>query len=185
MTVKKHSHPWAAIALAGLLAYPCPAVGAAKKRSSGGTTASTSRKLTPHHPATRSSGSQKLRASTRRGRNRRRHTLSQLHLDSGRVKEIQSALAQAGYLHGELTGQWDDRTRDAMRRYQADNGFPTTGLPEARSLMKLGLGPHPLPEDVDPRGAARASVDSTTRTNPSVDPHTRGASVSPGSPHQN
>jgi hypothetical protein len=52
-----------------------------------------------------------------------------------------------------------------MRRYQADHGFPATGLPEARSLMKLGLGPHPLPEELDASRAARASADT-----PMVDP---------------
>jgi hypothetical protein len=51
-----------------------------------------------------------------------------------------------------------------MRRYQADRGFPVTGLPEAKSLMKLGLGPHALPEALD-GSAARASAD-TPRNDP-------------------
>jgi len=86
-----------------------------------------------------------------------RYRLSRLKLEPQRVQEIQQALVQAGYLTQEPTGKWDDPTRNAMRRYQADNGFPTTGLPEAKSLMKLGLGPHALPEDCDPVARARAS----------------------------
>jgi peptidoglycan hydrolase-like protein with peptidoglycan-binding domain len=54
-----------------------------------------------------------------------------------------------GYLQGEANGQWDSRTHDAMQRYQMDHGFPATGLPEAKSLMRLGLGSHPLPPELD------------------------------------
>jgi peptidoglycan hydrolase-like protein with peptidoglycan-binding domain len=75
-----------------------------------------------------------------------------------RIQEIQQALVHAGYLNGEPSGRWDDQTREAMRRYQADHGFPVTGLPEAKSLMKLGLGPHPLPADVDTSSDARAGA---------------------------
>jgi peptidoglycan hydrolase-like protein with peptidoglycan-binding domain len=67
-------------------------------------------------------------------------------------------LVQAGYLNEEPNGRWDDQTRDAMRRYQTANGFPETGLPEAKSLMKLGLGPHPLAKDLDTGNAATASA---------------------------
>lgn len=73
-----------------------------------------------------------------------------------RATEIQQALFQRGYLHQEPTGTWDDATRAAMKRYQSEHGFPATGLPEAKSLMKLGLGPHPLPDDLD--AATQAQV---------------------------
>jgi peptidoglycan hydrolase-like protein with peptidoglycan-binding domain len=70
-------------------------------------------------------------------------------LQPERVQEIQQALIREGYLEGETTGQWDSRTHDAMLRYQTMHGFPATGLPEAKSLMKLGLGSHPLPPELD------------------------------------
>ncbi len=79
--------------------------------------------------------------------------------------EIQQALAKAGYLEEEPTGRWDDATRNAMKRYQTDRGFPATGLPEAKSLMKLGLGPHPLPADLDPSVTARANADAAAPPN--------------------
>jgi peptidoglycan hydrolase-like protein with peptidoglycan-binding domain len=83
-----------------------------------------------------------------------------LKLQPERVAEIQQSLIDAGYLQQEPTGKWDNATRDAMLRYQTEQGFPLTGLPEAKSLMKLGLGPHPLPPDLDPTAQARASADA-------------------------
>ncbi len=65
------------------------------------------------------------------------------------MEQIQQALIREGYLQGDPNGQWDARTHDAMMRYQTDHGFPATGLPEAKSLMKLGLGSHPLPPELD------------------------------------
>jgi peptidoglycan hydrolase-like protein with peptidoglycan-binding domain len=70
-------------------------------------------------------------------------------LQPERVEEIQQALIREGYLQGDASGQWDSRTHDAMQRYQTMHGFPGTGLPEAKSLMKLGLGAHPLPAELD------------------------------------
>jgi peptidoglycan hydrolase-like protein with peptidoglycan-binding domain len=81
-----------------------------------------------------------------------------------RIEEIQQALVQAGYSNAPPNGRWDDQTREAMRRYQADHGFPVTGLPEAKSLMKLGLGPHPLPADVDTSTGAKAGADTGSHT---------------------
>jgi peptidoglycan hydrolase-like protein with peptidoglycan-binding domain len=79
-----------------------------------------------------------------------------------RIQEIQQALVQAGYLKEEPNGRWDDQTREAMRRYQVDHGFPVTGLPEAKSLMKLGLGPHPLPAELDASSGAKAGADTAS-----------------------
>jgi peptidoglycan hydrolase-like protein with peptidoglycan-binding domain len=81
-----------------------------------------------------------------------------------RIQEIQQALVQAGYLNAQPNGRWDDQTREAMRRYQADKGFPVTGLPEAKSLMKLGLGPHPLPADLDASNGTRAGANTVSDT---------------------
>jgi len=91
--------------------------------------------------------------SSSRGRRHRatssQQRLARLHLQPERVQEIQQALIREGYLQGDATGQWDSRTHDAMLRYQTMHGFPATGLPEAKSLMKLGLGAHPLPPELD------------------------------------
>ena len=42
---------------------------------------------------------------------------------------------------GEPTGVWDQASKDAMTRYQADNGWQTKLTPDSRALIKLGLGP--------------------------------------------
>lgn len=94
-----------------------------------------------------------------------------------RVAEIQRALTQAAYLNQEPTGKWDDATRDAMRRYQADHGFPTTGLPEAKTLMKLGLGPHPLPPEADPTVRPQASAAPSLEPSPDDSPESASGYV--------
>ena len=58
-----------------------------------------------------------------------------------RATQIQSALIRDHYLDGEASGVWDQRTRDAMTRYQAENGWQTKITPDSRALIKLGLGP--------------------------------------------
>lgn len=116
----------------------------------------------PAHNTASASQHQGSAARSRHSANRRyrtlnsRQRLARLHLQPERAQEIQQALIREGYLTGDANGQWDTRTHDAMLRYQTDHGFPATGLPEAKSLMKLGLGPHPLPAGLDhgPAGAA-------------------------------
>ena len=110
----------------------------------------------------RKRSSAKRRVASRRVPSRQR--LARLRLEPGRVKEIQQALGKAGYLKQEPSGNWDDATRSAMRRYQADHGFPTTGMPEAKSLLKLGLGPHPLPPEVDPTAQAQSPAEAPIST---------------------
>jgi hypothetical protein len=100
------------------------------------------------------SSSRKRRRQTRSVKARKStfsRRLAALRPAPSRVEEIQRALIQAGELHEEPTGIWDQQTKEAMQRYQKANGFPVTGLPDAKSLMKLGLGPHPLPDDVQPQ----------------------------------
>ncbi|TAM82536.1 MAG: peptidoglycan-binding protein [Acidobacteria bacterium] len=90
-----------------------------------------------------------------------------------RVQEIQKALARAGFYHDEPNGRWDGATRDAMREFQKQNGFAPTGLPEAKPLLLLGLGPHPLPPGLGPLGP-EAGYGSQNR-----DTETSEASASP------
>jgi len=55
--------------------------------------------------------------------------------------EIQEALIREHYLTGKPTGVWNDETQQAMQRYQADNNWQSKTTPDARALIKLGLGP--------------------------------------------
>jgi peptidoglycan hydrolase-like protein with peptidoglycan-binding domain len=127
--------------------------------------AKTSKKPTPERV-----GKQTVRHSSsrhhyvRRRRSGYRYRLARLQPDPSRIQEIQQALIREGYLKQEATGKWDEATRAAMRAFQQANGFEVTGLPEAKALMKLGLGPHPLPESVDPNmvGSARSAPPAAT-----------------------
>ncbi len=60
---------------------------------------------------------------------------------SDRTREIQEALIREHYLNGEANGLWDTRTQEAMRSFQAKQGWQTKVLPDSRALIKLGLGP--------------------------------------------
>ena len=105
-----------------LLAVPAPAGGAAT-HSKGKSSKKTSGKPARGRHAWRARG--------------------QKGIDEARAREIQQALIREGYLDGKASGQWDARSKDAMVRYQADHGWQTKTVPDARALIKLGLGPTP------------------------------------------
>jgi len=62
-------------------------------------------------------------------------------IDQARTLEIQQALIREHYLTGEPSGKWDQETKDALLRMQAENGWQTKLTPDSRALIKLGLGP--------------------------------------------
>ncbi|MGD0507507.1 MAG: peptidoglycan-binding domain-containing protein [Terriglobales bacterium] len=62
-------------------------------------------------------------------------------IDSERAREIQTALIREHYMQGQPSGTWDSATQAAMQRYQADHGWQSKTTPDARALIKLGLGP--------------------------------------------
>jgi peptidoglycan hydrolase-like protein with peptidoglycan-binding domain len=65
----------------------------------------------------------------------------QQKIDSQRARDIQEALIRQHYMTGKPSGVWDDATQKAMQRFQADNGWQSKTSPDARALIKLGLGP--------------------------------------------
>lgn len=65
----------------------------------------------------------------------------QQKIDAKRTEEIQQALIREHYMNGEASGVWNDETEQALRRYQTDNKWQTKTVPDARALIKLGLGP--------------------------------------------
>ncbi len=62
-------------------------------------------------------------------------------IDSGRARQIQTALIREHYMQGAPSGSWDNATQAAMKRYQADQGWQSKQIPDSRALIKLGLGP--------------------------------------------
>jgi len=76
------------------------------------------------------------RAASAAPRARGQHSIS-----SERTGQIQSALIREHYLDGKPSSVWDQCTKNAMVRYQAENGWQTKITPDSRALIKLGLGP--------------------------------------------
>lgn len=76
--------------------------------------------------------------SWRRSKKRKR---GQQAIDGERATQIQQALVREHYLKGTPSGKWDVSTQEAMRRYQADQGWQTKEVPDSRALIRLGLGP--------------------------------------------
>ncbi len=115
------------------------------------TTSKSTSKTAPKKRATKPAGSKKVTAgktrkktSGRRSRRARRGAWKrrgQQAMDQQRIRKIQEALIQEKYLRGEPTGAWDDRSRQAMMKYQQDNGWQAKVVPDSRALIKLGLGP--------------------------------------------
>jgi peptidoglycan hydrolase-like protein with peptidoglycan-binding domain len=111
-------------------------------------------------------------------------------IDTTRAQEIQQALVREHYLTGEPSGTWDAATQEAMRRYQADQGWQSKTVPDSRALIRLGLGPsrdHLLnPESAmlsgTPVQSARASsVNAAGRTSLLSGQGSSSTSVSVGS----
>lgn len=84
-------------------------------------------------------------ASTKGKKGKHSKTASRRHgqqaIDSDRTREIQAALIREHYLDGEATGIMDQRTKEALTKFQNDNGWQTKIVPDSRALIKLGLGP--------------------------------------------
>jgi hypothetical protein len=111
-----------------------PATPPASKPAASPAPASTSShaKSSTHSKANKSKKSRKSAATRTHG---------QQKIDSKRTLEIQEALIREHYLDGKPSGVWNDATQQAMQRYQADNNWQSKTTPDARALIKLGLGP--------------------------------------------
>jgi len=101
----------------------------------------------------------------------------QVQPSTDRYKEIQSALLQKGYLHGEPSGAWDADSIDAMKRFQKDQNLDADGKLSSLSLIALGLGPKRTltastvnPATAAPQAAAPASVVTPPVPQPQVPP---------------
>jgi len=71
-----------------------------------------------------------------------RYTRPQAAPTKERYKEIQEVLASKGYLKAaQATGQWNDASIEALKRFQADQNIDATGRINSLSLIALGLGP--------------------------------------------
>jgi peptidoglycan hydrolase-like protein with peptidoglycan-binding domain len=74
-------------------------------------------------------------------KSRKTRARGQKNIDGERARQIQEALVREHYMSGSPTGKWDDATQQAMRRYQAAQGWQSKSVPDSRALIRLGLGP--------------------------------------------
>jgi hypothetical protein len=94
-----------------------------------------------HQSQARKSATHSAKNSRTRKGTKKPAARGQLNIDPTRTREIQQALIRQHYLDGEPTGSWDSATQDAMHRFQQDSGWQSKTVPDARALIKLGLGP--------------------------------------------
>jgi Putative peptidoglycan binding domain len=55
------------------------------------------------------------------------------------IRQVQTALRQLGYYHGEIDGQFGPLSQSALRNYQFKTNQPATGLLDRQSLSQLGV----------------------------------------------
>jgi hypothetical protein len=82
----------------------------------------------------------------------------QTHPDPERYQEIQQALAKNGYYKGEVNGQWNDDSVEALKQFQTDHKLVNDGKISALSLIGLGLGPNRESAASKPAPAPTAAV---------------------------
>jgi len=105
------------------------------------------KRIAPAHSATGKGAGKASVANAHKGGGKGKGKLAsrrprgQKSIEPERAREIQLALIREHYLDGEPTGMWDARSKAAMARYQHDNGWQEKITPDARALIKLGLGP--------------------------------------------
>lgn len=125
-----------------------------KTSSGSGSTAKTTSSHKPHpasHPATGqhtkshtaiAARTKTTRVSSRKAGKKSAKAKGQQKIEPERAQAIQEALMREHYLSGEAVGTWDQASEDAMRKYQADHGWQSKTVPDARALISLGLGPN-------------------------------------------
>jgi uncharacterized low-complexity protein len=128
----------AIMAMALLLAGTATATSSQTKSTKSAKSSSSSHKSSK---SSKSSTSAKTSSSKSKKKSAKATSHGQHGIDQERTLEIQQALVREHYLTGEPTGKWDQDTKDALLRMQAENGWQTKLTPDSRALIKLGLGP--------------------------------------------
>lgn len=126
-----------------------------KASGASGSAAKTTSSHKPHpasHPATgqhpksnaavAARTSKTKRVSSRKTSKKSAKARGQQKIEPERAQAIQEALIREHYLNGEAAGTWNQASEDAMRKYQADHGWQSKTVPDARALISLGLGPN-------------------------------------------
>jgi len=139
--------------VAGLCAFVCAAQSSTPPAKKTPAKSATAVKTTPTtKPAASKTGSTTAHKTVRKT-TPVVHTAAkprQLQPTAQRYHEIQDALVAKGYLRPEqATGNWDQASVDALKRFQAEQKLDASGKITSMTLIALGLGPkheaEPLP----------------------------------------
>lgn len=95
-----------------------------------------------------------------------------------RYKEIQRALVDKGYFHGQIDGNWGADSADAMKRFQADQDLDADGKLSSLSIIALGLGPRR--EGAESKTASGDASGTTEAPATASETHEAGSSASNG-----
>lgn len=60
---------------------------------------------------------------------------------SNRLREVQTALIERGYLQGDGNGVWSAQCVEALKRFEASQNVRIDGKIDSKMLIALGLGP--------------------------------------------
>jgi len=120
-------------------------------------------------------------ASSKKRRKKSTQTRGQQKIDPQRAQEIQEALIREHYLSGQATGTWNEASEEAMRRYQADNGWQSKTVPDSRALIKLGLGPS-KDHLLNPESAMTTAPDPAKSESAAPTSHAAAAAAEPATP---
>ena len=173
--------------LLGSLAFSETAAAPSGKSTSVHKATGTAKKPASAHASTKSKSSASRTTSSRTASHkgkRSKKVRGQQKIDSERTHQIQEALIRQHYMTGEATGKWDASTEQALRKFQADNGWQNKTVPDARALIKMGLGPshdHLL----NPESAMTTTPDVPhANTTPASSPVPNGSSATPNQPQR-
>lgn len=84
---------------------------------------------------------------------------------SDRYREIQQALIDKGFLEGEATGEWNQQSIDALKKFEQSQKLREDGKIDSMSLIALGLGPART-QDLNAKPDSDTSVDHPQSTEP-------------------
>jgi hypothetical protein len=104
------------------------------------TSPSGAKSASPHSTSTASHSNSRSGSKRSKKKSRSATPSYQLHPDPDRYRQIQQALADRGYFKGQVNGEWNDDSIDALKRFQTDQQLDADGKVNALTLKGLGLG---------------------------------------------
>jgi len=175
---------WFSALMALLLACVFSTAARAQDDAAAKKSATASSSTTSTQPASSTSTNSKGKtpaASSKKRRKKSAQLRGQQKIDAQRAQEIQEALIREHYLTGQATGTWNEASEEAMRRYQADNGWQSKTVPDSRALIKLGLGPS-KDHLLNPESAMTTAPDAPKSESAAPASHSAPAAAEPATP---